>query len=502
MNRCNFTSAGGGANNYVRMDSHADGANGNTANVNYQTFKLTSSTIQFSKTTVDFQYNSANSSGAFVGYTDVDTDQNITLANTRQMTASTNGSFSVNCSMSTSDSHVSPVIDLDRMSVITIENDIDDAVISANDINVTSRGAGYTNTAPNAYTATFTAPDRSDGVTATANVHVEVTLNVNAGEGAFLQSGNSYSVTSSNSAQFVIGEGVRTVASHTDGGVSADPTGDATQTTATISGTAPGSPAPGLVDAACGIIVGQTFVGGVSTANVASITIKTSANSFGVFANGTYIVADSTAQQTALTNSGKTASSNTFAVIGTVTGLVSNVVPWPVNATTGSPAGSGYLTSPTITISAPFSGTDTATAIVTGEDKPSGGNINTRYISRRVTLEDGFDASDISLIMNAYKPVDTGIEVYYKVKSDEDPEDFDLKGYTLMTQETASTVYSLNEEDTREFTFKTTNNSAEYTSGGTSFDRFKTFAIKIVLTSKDTAVVPKVRDMRAVALDT
>ena len=271
MNRCEFTGTGG-ANNYVRMESHADGANGNTANVNYQTFKLTSSTIQFSNTTADFQYNSANSSGAFVGYTDVDTDQNITLANTRQMTASTNGSFSVNCSMSTSNAHVSPVIDLDRMSVITIENDIDDAVISANDITVTSRGAGYTNTAPNAYTATFTSPDRSDGVTATANVHVEVTLNVNAGESAFLQSGNSYSVTSSNSAQFVIGEGVRTVASHSDGGVSADPTGDPTQTTATISGTAPGSPAPGLVNAACGIIVGQTFVGGVSTANVASIT--------------------------------------------------------------------------------------------------------------------------------------------------------------------------------------------------------------------------------------
>ena len=243
-------------------------------------------------------------------------------------------------------------------------------------------------------------------------------------------------------------------------------------------------------------------MGGVSTANVASITIKTSANSFGVFANGTYIVADSTAQQTALTNSGVSSPSKTFAVISTVTGLVSNVIPWPAASSAGSPAGSGYLTSPTITLSAPFSGTDTATAIVTGEDKPSGGNINTRYISRRVTLEDGFDASDISLIMNAYKPVDTGIEVYYKVKSDEDPEDFDLKGYTLMSQETASTVYSLNEEDTREFTFKTTNDSAEYTSGGTSFDRFKTFAIKIVLTSKDAAVIPKVRDMRAVALDT
>ena len=40
------------------------------------------------------------------------------------------------------------------------------------------------------------------------------------------------------------------------------------------------------------------------------------------------------------------------------------------------------------------------------------------------------------------------------------------------------------------------------TSGGVKFDRFKTFAIKIALTSTNAAVVPKVRDMRAIALDT
>ena len=87
------------------------------------------------------------------------------------MTMKTNGMFSINCSMSTSNSHVSPVIDLDRMSVITIDNDIDDAVISANDVTVTVRGAGYTNTAVGAVTATFSSPDRSGGVTATAQMY-------------------------------------------------------------------------------------------------------------------------------------------------------------------------------------------------------------------------------------------------------------------------------------------------------------------------------------------
>ena len=214
---------------------------------------------------------------------------------------------------------------------------------------------------------------------------------------------------------------------------------------------------------------------------------------------------DVTAQNPALTNSGKSAASNTFAIIDTVTGFVSNVVPWPTSSTTGSPAGSGYLTSPTITLSEPNYGagtTNNAIAIVTGEDSASGGNINTRYISRRVTLEDGFDASDLKIIINAYKPVDTGIEVYYKVKADEDSQDFDEKGYTLMSQETANTVYSLSEDDTKEYVYQSANESIEYTSGGAKFDRFKTFAIKIALTSTNAAVVPKVRDMRAIALDT
>ena len=44
------------------------------------------------------------------------------------MTSSTNGMFLVSKSMSTSNGHISPVIDLDRLSVITIENDVDNGV--------------------------------------------------------------------------------------------------------------------------------------------------------------------------------------------------------------------------------------------------------------------------------------------------------------------------------------------------------------------------------------
>ena len=225
VNRCEFSGTGGSAN-FARFDSSANAASGNTANVLFQTFKTTSSTVQFSNTTTDFTFQSHNTSNTAMGYATLDMDQNIILANTRQLTANTldrhEGQFIVNCAMSTSNSHVSPVIDIDRLSLVTIENDIDDAVISANDITITTVGAGYTNSAPNAYTCTFTAPDLSGATTATANVFVELTLPVDTA-GTYTPSSGSppavpifsqnsaYTVSSSNPGKFIIGEGVRTV---------------------------------------------------------------------------------------------------------------------------------------------------------------------------------------------------------------------------------------------------------------------------------------------------
>ena len=53
------------------------------------------------------------------------------------MTASTNGTFSVNCSMSTSNSHVSPVIDLDRASIAAVTHRLNN-IQSSSDVYPTS----------------------------------------------------------------------------------------------------------------------------------------------------------------------------------------------------------------------------------------------------------------------------------------------------------------------------------------------------------------------------
>jgi hypothetical protein len=168
--------------------------------------------------------------------------------------------------------------------------------------------------------------------------------------------------------------------------------------------------------------------------------------------------------------------------------------------------GSGYTTSPTITLvdanTTPGTG---ATITYNGEDKKSGGNGSVRYITRRVTLADGFDSGDLRVYLTAYKPTGADILVYYKILSTSDADTFDNKNYQLMTQLSNSNFVSVNEEDYREISYapgtnSTANNAVSYTSASTGYNTFRTFAIKIVLTGTSTVDVPKVRDFRAIAL--
>jgi len=169
-------------------------------------------------------------------------------------------------------------------------------------------------------------------------------------------------------------------------------------------------------------------------------------------------------------------------------------------------AGSGYETSPTITLvdanTTPGSG---VTITYNGEDKKSGGNSNVRYITRKVNLADGFDSGDLRVYVTAYKPSGSNVRVYYKLLSISDPDAFEDKNYQLMTQLNNTNFVSNSYDDYREISYApgvsgTANNSVSYTSGSTSFSNFRTFAIKIVLTGTSTVDVPKVRDFRAIAL--
>jgi len=184
---------------------------------------------------------------------------------------------------------------------------------------------------------------------------------------------------------------------------------------------------------------------------------------------------------------------------------VANVVANTIDAVYITSGGSGYTTSPIITITPGSGGGSGAVANYIGESEKAGGNATARYITRRVTLADGFDSADLRVYLTANKQSGTNIHVYYKVLSASDPSLFEDKSWQLMTQIGNPNYVSPNASDYRELLFAPgTNgipdNQISYATETTVYNTFRTFAVKIVMTSERTGLVPKIKDLRSIAL--
>jgi hypothetical protein len=166
--------------------------------------------------------------------------------------------------------------------------------------------------------------------------------------------------------------------------------------------------------------------------------------------------------------------------------------------------GSGYIKTPTINI---VSGNATtgmirARATAQGEDGKRGGNMACRYLTRQIALEDGFEAGDLRVFLDAVTPVGTDIQVYAKVLSAEDPERFDDKSWQLLyklvdkkSKDSRQIVELEFRPDLLENKLKYVENGIQYPIGG----KFKYFAVKVVLMAVDTTVVPWVQNLRIIA---
>jgi hypothetical protein len=185
-------------------------------------------------------------------------------------------------------------------------------------------------------------------------------------------------------------------------------------------------------------------------------------------------------------------------------------------------AGSGYTTSPTINLFASTAvsigpmcygalssatGGSGAAIIINGEDKKEGGNANIRYLTRKVQLAPGFTSGDLRVYLLGYKPALSNIYVYGKFLSPGDSEPFEDKNWNLLTQINNNNFVSSDEGDFREMTFAPGNagvvtNQITYTnSAGTqTFTDFATFAVKVVMSGQSTVDVPKIKDLRIIAL--
>ncbi len=186
---------------------------------------------------------------------------------------------------------------------------------------------------------------------------------------------------------------------------------------------------------------------------------------------------------------------------GTGATAVANVVNGQVDQIFILNGGSGYTTSPNVVITRDSTATINATAVVNGDDQPNGGISNSKYITRKFTLADGFNGGDLRVLFSAIKPRECEIDVYYKVLSEDDADSFDNKRWTLMTMIGGMNAYSLNNKDYKNYIYAPgTNNVASNKIEYDGFTTFKYFAIKIVMRSTDESKIPKVTDLRVTAL--
>jgi Domain of unknown function (DUF4815) len=240
----------------------------------------------------------------------------------------------------------------------------------------------------------------------------------------------------------------------------------------------------------------------ISDAGLSAYTIKWSINNLEL-SNSLITVANTgasyNAQTTTVTVSAPTGINGTqaFAAANVANGAIQSVyITYP---------GSGYTTTPTLTIN-DGSGAG-AVAFIAGETSKHGGNALARYVTKKVVLDQGFDSGDLNVYLSAYRPVNTDINVYYKVLNRNDTQAFEDGSWQLMTKVNSSgSKYSSNRGDIIEYSFApgttgTDQGYVSYTStNGQTYTTFSQFAIKIVMSTSDHTYVPVISDIRAIAL--
>lgn len=177
--------------------------------------------------------------------------------------------------------------------------------------------------------------------------------------------------------------------------------------------------------------------------------------------------------------------------------------------------GSGYSTTPNVTITEKGS-TSNANAIVRGETSSSDGNSFTRYLTRKITLADGFEAGDLRVYVECIRPSGTHVMAYFKVLSPYDSDEFIDKNWVKMVA--VKDITSPDQQSVIElefvpelFTVSSAQSSIGNPTGKVSYvvgeetfpieGVFKHFAIKLVMFANDPTVSPVVVSMRAIATE-
>ena len=208
-------------------------------------------------------------------------------------------------------------------------------------------------------------------------------------------------------------------------------------------------------------------------------TVSNSATSTALVGSGTFFTVDLKAGNVILINGSVEATVNSITddTHLTVTSALSAVVETKTYALSGN----------------------TGAILYHGEDYQSGGPALTRYFTKPVNLATGFDARDLTVYFDAIRPNGSNIYVYYKIlPGTADNARLDDQSWRLMVQETSDAQIS--DAQYHAFEFRTASGVAADSTSDTT-DKFRMFAIKIVMATKDTTYVPTIKNFRAIALD-
>lgn len=131
------------------------------------------------------------------------------------------------------------------------------------------------------------------------------------------------------------------------------------------------------------------------------------------------------------------------------------------------------------------------------------GGAASRYITRRVTLNENFDSTGITVYVDVNRQSGSKIEVYYKVMNAVDQNDFDDQPYVLMDAKTStisgSGLPNTGVNDWTEDTYQALNITYNDIATGVTYNNFKVFAIKICMYSDNPAIVPQLKKLRVIA---
>lgn len=131
-----------------------------------------------------------------------------------------------------------------------------------------------------------------------------------------------------------------------------------------------------------------------------------------------------------------------------------------------------------------------------------------KYISKKVELQEGFDSEDFRLYATGYRPPGTDIKVYIKVKNDSDPVTLRNNPWIELEKIQGANLYSniSNTNDYKEYLYgvpaaNKDTGVIKYTNETGTYVSYRSFAIRIDLISSNVAVVPKLLDYRGIAFE-